>query len=148
MQNNRKILTLHEVLNLDRRPTLQEMVDLYIEDYTKYLFEKGIIKYMPKNLQEYKPIIKESIGHCDILDYDYDIVMQLSDPKYDISIEDFDENLNDPEINRYSDVIEEGVVYYNNKEYRYFVVEGDFIYIYEEDLNGKKIIKDLSKIYH
>ena len=45
--NNRKILTLDEILSLDRRPTLQEMVDLSIEDYTKYLFEKGIISRIP-----------------------------------------------------------------------------------------------------
>jgi hypothetical protein len=40
---DRKKLNLNEVLNLDRRPTLQEMVDLSIEDYTKYLYQKGII---------------------------------------------------------------------------------------------------------
>jgi len=51
--NDRKILTLNEVLNLDRRPTLQEMIDLSIEDYTKYLYQKGIIKYMPENLYKY-----------------------------------------------------------------------------------------------
>ncbi|MCL2311725.1 MAG: hypothetical protein FWC41_04445 [Firmicutes bacterium] len=45
---NRKILSLEEVLKLDRRPTLQEMVDLSIEDYTKYLYHKGIIKYIPE----------------------------------------------------------------------------------------------------
>jgi len=45
----RKILTLEEVLNLDRRPTLQEMVDLSVEDYTKYLYIKGIIKYIPES---------------------------------------------------------------------------------------------------
>ena len=50
---NRKILTLEEVLNLDRRPTLQEMVDLSIEDYTKYLYEKGIIKYIPESGSAY-----------------------------------------------------------------------------------------------
>ena len=51
--NNRKILTLKEVLNLDRKPTLQEMVDLSIEDYAKYLFNNGIINYAPEILVKY-----------------------------------------------------------------------------------------------
>jgi len=34
----RKVLSLEEVLNLDRRPTLQEMIDLSTEDYIKYLY--------------------------------------------------------------------------------------------------------------
>ena len=53
---NRKILTLEEVLELDRRPTLQEMVDLSVEDYTKYLYKKGIIRYIPEsgNLEDYE----------------------------------------------------------------------------------------------
>jgi hypothetical protein len=58
---NRKILSLNEVLNLDRRPTLQEMVDLAvnsIEDYTQYLYQKGIIKYIPER--------------GSVIDYEYD----------------------------------------------------------------------------
>ena len=47
--NNRKILTLEEVLNLKERPTLQMMVDLSVEDYTKYLYHKGVLKYIPQN---------------------------------------------------------------------------------------------------
>jgi len=47
--NNRKILTLNEILSLDRRPTLQEMVDLSDEDYCKFLFERGVIPFIPED---------------------------------------------------------------------------------------------------
>ena len=72
---NRKILTLNEILSLDRRPTLQEMVDLSIEDYTKYLFEKGIIKYIPESgsVVDYEPK-----NNKDYYPFD-DIVLRLKD---------------------------------------------------------------------
>ena len=75
--NDRKILTLNEVLNLNRRPTLQEMVDLSIEDYTKYLYKKGIIKYMPEKLKDYvEPDCYDFIDY----DPDDDIVLELKNP--------------------------------------------------------------------
>ena len=72
---DRKVLTLNEVLNLDRRPTLQEMVDLSIEDYTKYLYQKGIIKYMPEKLEDYEPTNDNDY------DPDCDVVLELHNPK-------------------------------------------------------------------
>ena len=45
----KKILSLVEVSELDRQPTLQEMVDLSEKDYAIYLYKKDIIKYIPEN---------------------------------------------------------------------------------------------------
>ena len=79
---DRKILTSHEVLNLDRRPTLQEMVDLSIEDYTKYLFEKGIIKYIPESGSAY--------DYEDIPDENNHITYnQLGDPVLSLQADDY-----------------------------------------------------------
>jgi len=76
--NNRKILTLNEILSLDRRPTLQEMVDLSIEDYTKYLYAKGIIKFIPESgsAYDYEDIPDEN----NIINYDSvdDIILELN----------------------------------------------------------------------
>ena len=150
---NRKILTLEEVLKLDRRPTLQEMVDLSLEDYTKYLYKKGIIKYIPEsgNLEDYIPVIleEESTPWVKIYDYKYsgDVNIEIRDPQYDMSVEDFDEDLNDPEINRYLDVIEEDVLHFDNKEYKYFIDDDEIVYFYKEDLKGNKIITDMNYVY-
>ncbi|MCL2311537.1 MAG: hypothetical protein FWC41_03450 [Firmicutes bacterium] len=76
---NRKILTLEEVLNLDRRPTLQEMVDLSKEDYTKYLYYKGIIKYIPENLEDYQDNTNDK-NDLECFDPEDDIVLDLKNP--------------------------------------------------------------------
>ena len=78
----RKIKTLNEVLNLNRRPTLQEMVDLSVEDYTKYLYYKGIIKYIPENIYEYKdPNDNDSIYFKPGCYYpEEDIILELKNP--------------------------------------------------------------------
>jgi hypothetical protein len=76
----RKILTLEEVINLDRRPTLQEMVDLSNEDYVKYLYHRGIIKYIPEsgNLEDYEHNDDDNRYNA----Y-YDPVIELKDTKFE-----------------------------------------------------------------
>jgi len=69
---DRKILTLNECLELKRQPTLQEMVDLSIEDYKQFLFAKRIIKYMPDRLEDYVAV-DEYDGYYPHLD----IVLEL-----------------------------------------------------------------------
>ena len=150
---NRKKLSLEEVLKLDRRPTLQEMVDLSVEDYTKYLYKKGIIKYIPEsgNLEDYMPVIVEELSTPWHNSYDYkysgDVNIEIRDPQYDMSVEDYDEDLNDPEDYKEMSIVEEGVLYFDNKEYKYFIDDDEFVYFYKEDSKGNKIIKDLNHVY-
>jgi hypothetical protein len=148
---NRKILTLNEVLNLDRRPTLQEMVDLAvnsIEDYTKYLFEKGIIKYVPENLEDY--YLCESERNGSKYDPSDDLILDFINKDYYIKdyddyyihennncIIEFDENdfLNENE-NGFVDEI--GIVNINGKDYNYIIEECD-IHFYKINKNGDKM---------
>jgi len=73
----RKTLTLNEILNLNRIPTLQEMVDLSVEDYTKYLYHKGVIKYIPENIYNYQ---NNPDDENDFYFPDEDIVLELKNP--------------------------------------------------------------------
>ncbi|MCL2313093.1 MAG: hypothetical protein FWC41_11550 [Firmicutes bacterium] len=119
----RKILTLTEVLNLDRRPTLQEMVDLSIEDYTKYLYYKGIIKYIPENLEDY--------DNWDEYDPECDLVLRLKLPKTNTSLNpNLDKYIDENKLEEYKGVhyltesgksfeIEKGFLYVNENKYYY-----------------------------
>jgi len=126
---NRKILTLEEILNLDRRPTLQEMVDLSVEDYTKYLYYKRIIKYMPEsgNAKDYEP------DYDDWNDYypDNDVVLELNDPNLDEGILDNrasqcfwdfntpEENLLNESLGIIDEEYSESLIGKNGKKYSY-----------------------------
>jgi len=167
----RKILTLEEVLNLDRRPTLQEMVDLSIEDYTKYLYHIGAIKYIPEsgNLKDYEPDN----------DWDYDIeldtILELKQPDYHIS---FDESMTEDEIiNELKDANikflmkegiskklceffcvvydksmrakkEEGNIYIKNEKYGYYVNGENFLHIFNVNSDGSKNILEFGSAFY
>ena len=145
----RKIKTLNEVLNLNRRPTLQEMVDLSVEDYVKYLYCEGIIKYMPESgdLWDYMAI--------DDKDYHVgeDIIFKIKDNNLV-----FDDEFDDEDVLSEEKIIEafngqeteNGILYgIYGKNYHYFmeknISENGTHYaltIYEVKENGTKIIKD------
>ena len=141
--NNRKILTLEEVLNLNRRPTLQEMVDLSVEDYTKYLFEKGIIKYIPEDYDLWEYDYEEDNYYPEndmLLKLDEDYGKNEPDNCGGLRPEGFilneSEGWNDPRI------IEKGVVYVNGKEVEYKInnINEDDTYwidIYEKCSDGR-----------
>lgn len=83
-QEIRKRLTLEEVLKLNRRPTLQEIVDLSLEDYVKYLYHKGVIEYAPELMVNYLNFLEQ-----DDAEYNdsYDIILdnlENYDPCVDI----------------------------------------------------------------
>ena len=134
----RKIKTLNEVLNLNRRPTLQEIVDLSDEDYARYLYGKGVIKYIPesRNINDYKPIEEND-------DYypEYDPALEIKSPDFEfnfdvdskawLSDEQLNEDLND-------DVIERGIVQVNDKKYYYDIWECGWTTIYQIRSDGKK----------
>jgi hypothetical protein len=145
---NRKILSLNEVLNLDRRPTLQEMVDLAvnsIENYTEYLFEKGIIKYLPENLEDYEAIDGE-------YNSDQDIVLELMNPEFKSWINknylnELNENCNGEWTNEDEKELielekkctenpiceeENGIVYINGEEYEYNINVQGVISVYDQ----------------
>jgi len=168
----RKILTLEEVLNLDRQPRLQEMLDLSIEDYTKYLYHKGIIKYIPESgsVYDYEPDN----------DWDYevelDMVPVLKDTYYDISIQEsmtedevneillenikegdkilreqaLNESLNVEDYNKrfikYKDEV--GSIYLKNKEYRYHINETGGLFIFTKNSDGSKNILDFGSVFY
>ncbi|MDR2834410.1 MAG: hypothetical protein LBV67_11915 [Streptococcaceae bacterium] len=128
---NRKILSLNEVLNLDRRPTLQEMVDLAvnsIEDYTKYLFEKGIIKYVPES----GSVENYNLDENDISDYycpSGDIIILLKNDEigegetcecvWDEYIKTDEYRLNESYLESYDSGEYNKLLEYNGKEYIY-----------------------------
>ena len=120
---DRKILTLHEVLNLDRRPTLQEMVDLYIEDYTKYLFEKGIIGRLP-DFEKGEDIW--SLNKKERKDYnDCEFVSNIIDTRSNMEElydEDYHHTYSRKEIKEeLSNSIENGILYVNEEEFQYII---------------------------
>ena len=141
---NRKILTLNEILSLDRRPTLQEMVDLSIEDYTKYLYHKGIIKYIPESgsVVNYEPI-RDIDGYCDYVsgrDLILDIKKGFKTKKliegeeYELLEFEEDEILNEDENGFIGEL---GTVIINEKEYNYVIDDFDVTF-YEIDDDGDK----------
>jgi len=134
----RKALTLNEVLNLNRRPTLQEMVDLSVEDYVKYLYCKGIIKYMPENIYEYKDDINDIEYNAR---YDPGLYLRKFDYKYDI---DDTKGLNDKELKDLNeelefDIIEKGIIYVNEKKFYYELESEGWLSVYQIRPDGKKI---------
>jgi len=139
---NRKKLTLEECLKLKRQPTLQEMVDLSVEDYTKYLYYKGIIKYIPENLADYEPV-DEYDGYypCN------DIAFQLKNPYYEEILEEYLNSDDEDELNesnedefdsslypewKWCEPIR-GIVEANGKKYQYSLGWDASIIIYEND---------------
>ena len=163
---NRKILTLEEVLNLDRQPRLQEMLDLSPEDYIQYLYEKRIIKYIPESgyLEDYVP--ENHWGY----NIENDIVTILTD--YDISLNDMmtedevwemiDENKKNFSKKFQKDVLNEtlnvedynngfikceeeiGSICVNGKEYQYYINESGGTFIFTKNLDGSKIIWEVA----
>ena len=73
----RKIKTLQEVLGLERQPTLQEIIDLSLEDYAKYLYHIGVINYAPEVFMDYWNYTDDVED-----DYSYSIVSNNTN-KYD-----------------------------------------------------------------
>jgi hypothetical protein len=152
----RKTLTLNEVLNLNRKPTLQEMVDLSVEDYVKYLYHRGVIKYIPENydLWEYEFIDND--------DYQtqMDIVHKLRSPYYgeedpDDEFGDWDKpegfTLNESEEWDNPNIIEKGILYVNGKEVEYDITINNgrnLISIYEKYSNGKYSLPDCREAYY
>ena len=132
--NNRKILTLEEILQLDRRPTLQEMVDLSVEDYTKYLFEKGIIKYIPEN------ILLENVSFNNT-DYN-DPVIRLRNVDWRNDIYDergfTDEELKETNKELEIDIIESGEIIVNENKFFYELDSDGWMSIYQIHSDGKK----------
>jgi len=140
---NRKILTLNEILSLDRRPTLQEMVDLSIEDYTKYLYHKGIIKYIPESGSVNT---KESyqFGGYDVTD---DLIVYLKEglkikelvegKEYEVLEFEESEILNEDENGFIGEI---GTVIINEKEYNYMIDDFDVTF-YVIDDSGEKLIQ-------
>ena len=135
---NRKILTLEEVLKLKRRPTLQEMVDLTHEEYVMYLYEKGIIDYIPENY--------------DLWDYGYDYnnydsnryepwedpVLLLKNPIYEelnytVSVDGLNESKTWDDPN----VIERGVIYTKNGTGVEYTIDEHFVRLYEKNSKGE-----------
>jgi len=139
---NRKILTLEEVLNLNRRPTLQEMVDLSIEDYTKYLYEKGIIKYIPES--------------GDLWDYNddddyfpgYDPVLRIKEHDFYSNFDDEDYKSTEQIYEELDDTIDKGYLYVNNEKYYYNIYNDCGIQIFQINSNGKRAIREVSQIYY
>jgi len=138
----RKILTLEEVLNLDRRPTLQEMVDLSIEDYTKYLYEKGIIKYIPES------------GNVDDYEYDGnyhpddDIVVLLKYPGFG----ELEADLWYPTVEQLNETfegedVEECMIYVNDKGYKCDVWGDGVVTVYTKTSDGKDKIPSQCRIW-
>ena len=124
---DRKILTLEEVLNLNRKPTLQEMVDLSIEDYTKYLYYKGIIKYIPESGTVWN-YVEDKLNEwgCNIeYDPNDDAILYL---KGDV-IDEWDSLENSPKLNESLNIIEEGVVYIEGNRKINYLINEETIYI-------------------
>ena len=142
----RKILTLNEVLNLNRRPTLQEMVDLSLEDYTMYLYKKGIIKYIPEDLMEY--------DNWDDYDPWDDLVLMLKLPDEDHNLyEYYDENDLDVWTDRFilnesegGFKRERGFFYFNENKYYYDLelTHNGIIHICQIGKDGKTLFDVLS----
>ena len=163
---NRKVLTLQEVLELERQPTLQEMVDLSLEDYAKYLYEKGIIDYAPEILvdyckgKEYKPsydVVLNSEKKYYIPD---DIIILINDMDYtpmfdkreyldkDDKINEYYEklfNIMHDDFNLYEseqwnnpNIIEKGTIYFrHNVEVEYSIDNENKVTLYEKNTEGK-----------
>jgi len=125
--NNRKILTLNEILSLDRRPTLQEMVDLSIEDYTKYLYHKGIIKYLPdfENGENIYDLSKKDLKDFNDCEFVLNIIDSQSRSKVEEECFSYDKDfypIKKEILNEtISNCIESGVLYINEKEYHYIL---------------------------
>jgi hypothetical protein len=144
----RKILTLEKVLNLDRRPTLQEMVDLSIEDYTKYLYHKGIIKYIPEDYDLWEFAREQDCNDTRDLWIDYitefDIIHTLrsswySGPDDEFGYWDVSEGftLNESEEWNNPNIIEKGIVYVNGKEVEYDITNDNKLTVYEKYGDGR-----------
>jgi hypothetical protein len=132
----RKILTLKEVLMLNRRPTLQEMVDLSNEDYTKFLYCRGVIPYIPEN--------------CDLWEFEFDTSQNYEpdeDPVLLLKDSDYQEYyhrtelLNKPlyESEEWNNVniIEKGILYTKGRgEIEYVITQEDTI-LYEKDSKNR-----------
>jgi len=136
---NRKILTLEEVLKLNRRPTLQELVDLSIKDYTKYLYHKGVIKYIPEcgTVWNYVEDELNEWGNNKNYDPNNDAILTLKNDVVD-EYESLDE---DSELYESLSVIEEGVVYIDgniegnvegNRKIEYYMNEKAIYIIHEK----------------
>ena len=143
----RKALTLSEVLNLNRRPTLQEMVDLSDEDYTKYLYHKGIIKYIPENYDLLEEFGSKLITNGEELTKNYipqnDIVYQLRQSWYgedepDNECADLQEGfiLNESEEWNNNSIIEKDILHVNGKEVEYIIDKDNYLTLYEKYSNG------------
>jgi hypothetical protein len=140
----RKILTLEEVINLDRQPTLQEMLDLSMEDYTKYLYHRKVIKYIPENydLHNYK-----SANYWDY-DVENDMVVLLKNPEYDYF---FDESITEEELIEIdNDLIKENVEKAQEDllNETLTIEEYNKIFAQNEEEKGYIFIKDKKHEYH
>ena len=87
--HNRRILTLNECLELERPITLQEAMDLPLDTYTKYLYYRGILKYLPESLVNYT---LENLEDKEKYHYysDLDIVLMLKGIKIERVDEDYE----------------------------------------------------------
>jgi len=128
----RKILTLNECLELNRPITLQEAVDLSLEDYTKYLYCKKIINYIPESLDKYVSEKNEDFMYRP----EFDIILKLKGFNFDDDDDD-DIELNeeeivddeiDPEIENCEPIY--GFIYLNERKFNYIRVSNSII-IYE-----------------
>ena len=138
---NRKILTFDELIKLDRRPTLQEMVDVSDETYCKYLFHKGIIPHIPKNYD----LINE-FAHIPTNDYvlQADIVNQLRQSWYgedepDNDTTEFDAGFNLTESQEWNNpnIVEKGILLVNGLELEYTVDIDNYLTVYEKFTDGR-----------
>jgi hypothetical protein len=151
----RKIKTLNEVLNLNRRPTLQEMVDLSDEDYVKYLYHKGVIKYIPENydLWEFDSGFDEWNEYITQRDIVYTLRSSYygeDDPDDEFGYWDVSEGftLNESEEWKNPNIIEKGIVIVNGKEVEYDITNDNKITIYEKYSDGKRDFPNTNPCYY
>ena len=152
--NNRKILTLNEILSLYRRPTLQEMVDLSDEDYCKFLFERGVIKYIPEDYELYDYKQENNKDYNPL----YDTVLLLRYGGYTDDDRELEKilwnekpigfSLNKSEEWKNPNIIEKGVVYVDGKGVEYNITNDNILTIYEKWLDGRYNFPDQERVYY
>jgi len=145
----RKILTLNECLELNRPITLQEAVDLSLEDYTKYLYYKKIINYIPESLDKY---VNE---HNTDYDPELDIVLSIKGFEFDDEDEEDDSEEIDEKISTENDDIDDNFekqeteffnIYLNEKLLN-CTLNGDIVFVYHHITPKKILVTDIGILY-
>ena len=134
------------------------MVDLSEKDYAKYLYAKGIIKYIPERLEDYE-VVDEYDGYYPKVD----IALELKNPRWEILLEEYhnsdDEELNESEEDKFDTSLYPdwkdceptyGIVEdVNGKQHQYYLDETGCIFMYKgEDIFYDDGTMDYDSIEH